>query len=104
MPCLKFVASTVPEKTVTQIYPEKTVYGHIKGKIRAMSPILSPTNNTLLSICIPSFKIVASVGPEKTMTHAKKKKKKVTDLRNYGRTKSSIVPLFQCGAIKKKVG
>ena len=61
MSCLKVVACIVSEKTVTQIYPEKTEDGSIKGSIKTMSPILKNT----LSICIPSFKVLAYVVPEK---------------------------------------
>ena len=32
MPCSMIVACTVPEKTVTQMYCEKTDNGQIKGK------------------------------------------------------------------------
>ena len=43
MPCLKIVACTVPEKTVTQIYTEKIENGQIKGRIKAKNPILKST-------------------------------------------------------------
>ena len=48
----------------------------------------------------PSFKIVASVVPKKTVTHTKKN---TTKLRNYGQTKASIAPLFQRGAIIRNI-
>ena len=77
---------------MTQIYPEKTEKW-TKGRIRAMSLILNPTTQQLI---ITSFKIVASIVPVKTVTQ-----KNITDLWNYGQTKSStcIAPLFQRGAI-----
>ena len=45
-------------------------------------------------MCIPSFKILAIIVPEKTVTQ------KI--LLNYGITKSSIAPLFQSGAIMQE--
>ena len=72
--------------------------------IRATSLSLNPTVcNHSVSICmpsIPSFKILVSVVPEKTVTQkylTELRTDGVTDLRK--QTKSSIAPLFQSGVI-----
>ena len=91
MPCLKIVACIIPEKTVTQMYPEKTEMWINKRKNKSKEP--DPQSHyakNSLSICISNFKMIASVVPEKTVTDTQKKKKNITDLLNYGQTKSSI--------------
>ena len=86
MPGLKTVACTVPKKTVTKFYPEKTEKC-TKGRIRAMSPTFQ--SHTSLSICIPSFQILASIVLEKTVTQKnlpELQTNRVTDLRNHEET------------------
>ena len=69
MPCLKIVACTVPEETVTQSYPKKNKRknGQIEERIRAIDQILNPKFQQSLPICIPSFKILAFTVPEKSV-------------------------------------
>ena len=77
MPCLKIVACIIPEKTVTQMYPEKTEMWINKRKNKSKEP--DPQSHyakNSLSICISNFKMIASVVPEKTVTDTQKKKKK----------------------------
>ena len=54
-------------------------------------------------MCILTIKILAIIVPEKTVTQKKiLRNYGITELRDYGQTKSSIARLFQSGAITIK--
>ena len=71
--------------------------GQIKERIRARGPILNSTIQQLIVHVYTKFQDSSYNSSSENCDT--KKSYGITELRNYGQTKSSIAPLFQSGAI-----